>query len=132
MTADYFANLTPAALKRIAATLPQADEVVRDWARLNAGLDLDDPADRLLVATKAEALGGDVAGNISMLECLIRRPAAATAPSLPRSRPRRGTPPAWPTRPTSSPTSSSRYIRAASPAKIASPRSCTSPDQSRP
>ena len=53
------------------AQLPTADEVLKDWARLNAHLDFDNQADRLVIASKAEAMLGNVAANITMLEQAI-------------------------------------------------------------
>ncbi len=70
--ADSFAGIDREALRRIAdQTLPTAEEVIRDWGRQHAHLDVDDPADRLIIIGKAEALGGSLAKNIDVLETAI-------------------------------------------------------------
>jgi hypothetical protein len=54
-----------------ASGLPTTDEVIADWARLNAHLDFEKPADRIPIAAYAEVLGGDIPTTITMLEQAI-------------------------------------------------------------
>jgi P4 family phage/plasmid primase-like protien len=66
VSSDDFSGVDREALGRMAAALPTADEVIRDWARLHAA---DEGVERdLHVVTEAEALGGNVDENIAMLE----------------------------------------------------------------
>ena len=64
--ADDFAGIDPEALRRIAKTLPTEAEVIADFGHANRGLDGYELA--LTIASKADAMGGNVADNITRLE----------------------------------------------------------------